>query len=101
MEEIFKPIPNFDGYEISNYGRVISYKNKKPREMTISKYSNGYCFVSLSKNGIVKTYSIHRLVMTTFNPVENMEHLEVNHLDCDKTNNRIDNLEWVTPKENR
>ena len=101
MEEIFKPIPNFDGYEISNYGRVISYKNKKPREMTISKYSNGYCFVSLSKNGIVKTYSVHRLVMTTFNPVENMEHLEVNHLDCDKTNNRIDNLEWVTPKENR
>ena len=42
MEEIFKPIPNFDGYEISNYGRVISYKNKKPREMTINKYSNGY-----------------------------------------------------------
>lgn len=101
MEEIFKPIPNFDGYEISNYGRVISYKSKKPREMTINKYSNGYCFVSLSKNGIVKSYLVHRLVMMTFKPIENMEQLEVNHLDCNRENNHLDNLEWVTSKENK
>ena len=101
MEEIFKPIPGFDGYEISNYGRVISYKNKVPKELTISKYSNGYCFVSLSNHGVVKGYLLHRLVMMTFKPVDGMEKLEVNHLDCNRTNNTLKNLEWSTPKQNR
>ena len=49
MEEIFKPIPDFDGYEISNYGRVISYKNKVPKELTISKYST----ISIFNDGVV------------------------------------------------
>lgn len=45
-------------------------------------------------------YRIHRLVMENFCPVENMENLEVNHLDEDKTNNCLNNLEWVTKTEN-
>lgn len=101
MIEKFIKIPEFEGYEISNFGYVISYKGKEPKKLTISSYSNGYKFVSLSKNGKVKGYLLHRLVLSSFCPVEGMEKLQVNHLDCDKSNNRLDNLEWATPKENR
>ena len=45
-------------------------------------------------------FLVHRLVLSVFNPIENSNHLEVNHKDENKENNRIDNLEWVTSKEN-
>lgn len=43
---------------------------------------------------------MHRIVLSTFNPTEDMGNLEVNHKDEDKENNKLENLEWVTPKEN-
>ena len=46
------------------------------------------------------TSQVHRLVLKTFNPVQNMAELQVNHIDLDKGNNRLENLEWVTPLEN-
>ena len=101
MEEKIIDIPNFPGYKISNYGYVISYKNKKPKILTISSYSNGYKFVSLSKNGKVKGYLLHRLVMMSFCPVDNMENLQVNHKDFNRANNCLNNLEWCSPQENR
>lgn len=101
MEEKILEIPGFEGYKISNYGYVISYKNKTPKRLTISSYPNGYKFVSLSKDGKVKGYLLHRLVMMTFCPCENMENLQVNHKDFNRENNRLDNLEWTTAQENR
>lgn len=48
-----------------------------------------------------RTFRAHRLVMMAFKPVENMENLQVNHIDGNKQNNKLDNLEWCTPSENQ
>ena len=54
----------------------------------------------VDSNGNRHRFSIHRLVMENFKPVKNMENLQVNHIDGNKQNNNISNLEWVTCKEN-
>ena len=77
MEKKIIDIPGFDGYKISNLGYVISYKGKTPKVLTISNYPNGYNFVSLSKDGKVKGYLLHRLVLMSFCPVDGMENLQV------------------------
>lgn len=98
-------IKGYEGYyQISNLGNVKrlagSPKCKKDRILKNAKTTNGYLFVWLQKDGNKKIYRIHRLVLENFNPVENMENLEVNHLDEDKTNNCLDNLQWCTREEN-
>lgn len=52
-------------------------------------------------NGKKKTYRAHRLVLMAFKPVDNMENLEVNHIDGNKKNNKLENLEWCTSSENQ
>lgn len=99
--EIWKTIKDYPDYEVSNLGRVKSNKRKTPLILSINQYSNGYQFVSLfNKNGH-KSHLIHRLVLEAFCPQENMDKLQVNHKDCNRTNNQLENLEWVTPQENR
>lgn len=88
---------------VSNLGNVMSQRSGKgAATMSIlksSKCSSGYLKVSLIANGKSKNVMIHRMVAVTFIP--NPEHKEqVNHKDGDKTNNRVDNLEWVTRSEN-
>lgn len=103
-QEIWKSIPGFNGkYKASSFGRIRSVysksKNGKIRLTgTILKPSinkRGYYILKLSK----KTYKVHRLIALTFhlNP-ENKP--QVNHKDLNQLNNRSDNLEWVTAKEN-
>lgn len=110
MKEIWRPISEYEGiYEVSSTGRVRSLDHAvkqlnngvmttatyKGRELKIMKRPNGYCCVHLSKNNVSKWMSVHRLVATAF--VEKPEGCDiVNHLDCDTTNNRADNLEWTT-----
>lgn len=61
-----------------------------------------YQIINLSKlDGKKRTFRVHRLVMMAFNPVENMDELEVNHLDGNKKNNKLENLEWCTASENQ
>jgi hypothetical protein len=111
MQELWKAIKGFEGiYEISNLGRVkglervVICKNGQPktvRERILSpkKSNSGYFEVQLQYAGKRKMQYIHRLVAETFMP--NPEHKEeVNHIDENKTNNRVDNLEWVTRMEN-
>ncbi len=98
MEEIWRPIEGYEGlYEISSYGRVKSLKNSiilRPK-----KEPTGYLRCNLYLNKNVKTVSIHRLVAQAFIP--NPDNLpEVNHKDEDKTNNKVDNLEWCDHKYN-
>ena len=113
MEEIWKPIKDYENlYEISNLGnirsldRVIIGKdgrkiNYKGREMSKKLDRNlSYYEITLSDlNKKRKTFLVHRLVATNFIP--NPLNLEiVNHKDEDKLNNSVDNLEWVSIKEN-
>ena len=96
MIEKWLPIPNYEGkYWISNYGRLKN-NNQIMKPMVAT---NGYLIACLWKNNKQKKFVIHRLVANAFidNP-NNYE--EVNHLDEDKTNNRIDNLEWCSHKYN-
>lgn len=104
IEEIWKPIIGFEYvYSISNFGRVrreMTHRNTIAGNILIPGFDKGgYLKVSL-KNGKNKgTFTIHRLVSTHFIGLR-PNGFVVNHKDCDKTNNHISNLEYVTSKEN-
>lgn len=86
-------------YQVSNKGRVYSFYSN--RFMDIRLDHHGYCKVCLSRyNGKAIHKSVHRLVCMAFKPIPNMDELQVNHINGIKTCNDINNLEWVTPKEN-
>ena len=100
IEEQWLDIPGYEGlYQISNFGRVKSFYFKKHRILKHHKVK-GYSNVELYKNKKKKQFYIHRLVMENFCPIENMNVLDVNHKDEDKSNNHISNLEWMTHKDN-
>lgn len=96
MKEIWKEIDGYDGrYAVSTWGRVKSIRG------ILQPYKNhkGYLKVGLMKNGKSEKHRVHRLVAKAFIP--NPHNLpEVNHIDGNKQNNSISNLEWVTGKEN-
>lgn len=115
VEEMWKPIKGFEEYyEVSNQGRVkslyreesVTPKNKRPyirikkeKIMTCSLFSCGYRVVSLFSNGKHKKISVHRLVAEAF--IENPRQLtEVDHINTDRSDNRVENLRWVTRSEN-
>lgn len=85
-------------YSVSQYGRVMNTKTQ--RILKPQKISGGYLAVNLSIRNKAYTKKIHRLVATAFLP--NPDNLpEVDHLDCNKKNNRVSNLEWVLSKTNK
>lgn len=86
---------------MSNLGRIKSNQHKKEKILKPNKKKNGYLEVGLMiEPNKRKWFLIHRLVLSVFNPIKNYKNLEVNHKDENKENNRIDNLEWITSKEN-
>jgi len=95
--EIWVVINNYPLYSISNLGNVKN--NKTNLKLKIDHNKDGYCQVKLY-NPKPKTKTIHRLVALHF--IENPENKrEVNHKDGNKLNNCVNNLEWVTKKENK
>ena len=88
-----------DCYLFDESGKVWNENTKHVLATSIS--FNGYPTVSVQKiQGGVSRITIHRLLMIGFKPVENMQNLQVNHIDGNKKNNNLDNLEWCTSKEN-
>jgi len=111
--ENWKPVKDYEGfYEVSDLGRVRSVSRminsgikhnsetlKKGKVLKNNLKRNGYLTCDLSKNNVVKTKTIHRLIADAFlEKVEGKNY--VNHKNAIKTDNRAKNLEWVTCKEN-
>lgn len=105
MKELWKDIKNFEGfYQISNFGRVKSLggwcgtAKRKERIRSTSLTFDGYVKIRLIHQGKDKTMRIHRLVAETFIP--NPEGKDtVNHIDGNKLNNTVTNLEWIDRSE--
>ena len=111
MIEIWKDCYGFEDYmKVSNLGKVY----RKEREVInnggtrivksgiIKTYiwGSGYEYVGITIDGKRYNNRVHRLVLQTFNPIENYKEMTVNHMDGDKFNNKLDNLEWMTHREN-
>ena len=95
-----KPINNFTDYFITEEGEVYSMKYGKKRLLKQQEHYKGYKVVSLTVNNKKTTLKIHRLVACAFLPnPENKE--QVNHIDGNKKNNHVSNLEWSTQSENQ
>lgn len=110
--EIWKDIEGYEGiYQVSDEGNVRSLDRITKYKNTIHKMklsgkpikgntnTRGYRYVNLCKNSNKKTITVHRLVMKHFIP-NHENKSEINHIDGNKTNNKLSNLEWVTSKEN-
>lgn len=115
LKEEWKPCPGYEGYyEISNLGRVKSsaifirhdgnwaeeggyIKKIKIRSQQTNRY--GYKTIKLCKLGTCTQARVHRLVAQAFIPTDNPNN-QINHIDGDKTNNVVTNLEWVTAAQN-
>ena len=105
-QEIWKDIEGYEGkYQVSNCGNVRSlmYHNAKGiKRISLLKPATdacGYFRCALSKNNILTTYKVHRLVAQAFIPNPN-NYPQINHIDGNKKNNCVWNLEWCTDKEN-
>lgn len=95
-EEFWKTVTGYDGYQISNLGKV---KNKKGRLLSQWVGNNGYYNTCLSKDKTPTKFLLHRLLATEFiNNPNNYKY--VNHIDGVKTNNSLENLEWCTQAHN-
>lgn len=110
-EEIWKPIPNYEGiYEASSYGRIrtcvgkttftkkhgVRHWKQRVLKYKSSSYKTGFR-VTLWKNGKGKDYLVARLVASAFYGESN---LTVNHIDGNRLNNRIENIEWCSLQDN-
>lgn len=110
MEEIWKDIEGYEGfYQVSSLGRIKSLERRvkarynyqviKEKIRKLNKTTAGYLYVVLSKEGINKTHLVHQLVAKAF--LQKIDNLEcINHIDENKENNSITNLEWCSYQYN-
>lgn len=112
MEEIWRSVCGYEGYYIvSNLGAVRALDRKVVRKdgvvqlrkghlMVQTPNSDGYPMVNLSRNGNSKRIAVHVVVAEAFLQKPDDRRVEVNHIDCNRTNCSVENLEWVTHAEN-
>lgn len=101
--EIWKDIPGYEGlYQASNFGRIKSLPRKaSPRDFLLrfATRPDGYPGCALVKNRKPASFTVHRLIAMTFLSPKK-DNLEINHIDGNKLNNMVENLEWCTRSEN-
>ena len=102
----FYPIKGYeDSYGVNKIGQIISWEKvidkqiRKERILRLEKTRNGYLRVMLCKECVHKKIYVHRLVAETFLP-NPFNKSQINHKNLNKTDNSLDNLEWVTQEEN-
>lgn len=102
MNEVWRDIEGFDGYQVSNMGRVknLNY-NRTGEERVLQATDNGqkYLVLSLCKDGKKYNKRVHRLVAEAFLPNPDNKP-EIDHINTDRRDNRVENLRWCTNKEN-
>ena len=100
MTEVIKDIKGFEGrYTISNLGIVRSLLTGKIMKPYVTKFGYARVNLRIARSRDYKSYFVHRLVAFAF--LENKDNLaEVNHKDCNRLNNRVDNLEWMSKEDN-
>jgi hypothetical protein len=110
-DEIWKDVVGYEGlYQVSNLGRVKSLERKfvtsdgkkmvkKERVLKPGKDSKGYLHIRFCINDHFPSFKVHRVVAKAFLGTSKSD-MQVNHINGIKSDNRVENLEWVTPKEN-
>lgn len=104
-KEQWRDVVGYEGrYQVSNLGRVMTLgtgtTHKQKRLLNFTTSHGRYYIVTLTKDGISKSYSVHRLVALSFIPNNEPSKDQIDHIDGDSFNNAADNLRWCTAKEN-
>jgi hypothetical protein len=99
--EIWKDVIEYEGiYQVSNFGRVKSSMFNKEKILKQNKSTNGYYMIGLWKEKKQSIYLVHRIMYESFHGIKSCRKYVIDHIDNDKLNNTLSNLQYITNREN-